>query len=51
MTVMKIDNIANYISGTEKRFIKGQLIRLDDLVNDSHMAYSIYEEISQGVYL
>lgn len=51
MTVMKIDNIANYISGTEKRFIKGQLIRLDDIVNDSHMAYSIYEEISQGVYL
>ena len=51
MTVMKIDHIANYISGTEKRFIKGQLIRLDDIVNDSHMAYSIYEEISQGVYL
>ena len=51
MTVMKIDHIANYISGIEKRFIKGQLIRLDNIVNDSHMAYSIYEEISQGVYL
>lgn len=51
MTVMKIDNIANYISGLEQRFIKGQLIRLDDITNDSHMAYSIYEEISQGVYL
>ena len=51
MTVMKIDVISNYISPFERRYVKGQLIRLDALRDDNHMAEAIFGEISKGVYL
>ena len=51
MTVMKIDKLASYISPIEQRYVKGQLIRLPILEEDSHMANIIYDEISKGVYL
>lgn len=51
MTVMKIDTISHYTSPFERRYVKGQLIRLDALRDDNHMAEAIFGEISKGVYL
>lgn len=46
MTIMNIGTI-NGLTG----FVKGQIIRLNDLNEDNHMANVIYEEINKGVYL
>lgn len=51
MTVNAIGKLYDYtVLGTTK-YVKGQLIRLPELKDDSHMAYVIYDEISKGVYL
>ena len=50
MTVMIIDEIKNYLQ-LEPSFIQGQMIRLEDLIDDSHIAYEIYDEIKKGVYI
>jgi hypothetical protein len=50
MTIMTIGNIENYLQTTIS-FIKGQIIRLPELVDDSHTADEIYKEISKGVYI
>ncbi len=50
MTVCEIATINDYVLD-DPSFIKGQLIRLEDISEDSHMAYAIYEEIKKGVYL
>lgn len=50
MTVMIIDQIKNYIKD-EPSFIQGQMIRLENLSDDSHIAYAIYDEIKKGVYI
>ena len=46
MTIMKIGTI-NDLTG----FVKGQIIRLNELNEDNHMANAIYEEINKGVYI
>lgn len=50
MTVMVIDEIRNYLQ-LEPSFIQGQMIRLENLNDDSHIAYAIYDEIKKGVYI
>ena len=50
MTVMVIDKIKNYLQ-LEPSFIQGQMIRLEGLIDDSHIAYEIYDEIKKGVYI
>ncbi len=51
MTVGMIDKIENYVSDEEVHYVKGQLIRLNNIEDDSHMTFTIYEEIAKGVYL
>ena len=52
MTVNALGYIINYIDSVEDiTFIKGQLIRLDGLNEESHFAYEIYNEVSKGVYI
>ena len=51
MTVMVIGKISDYVDANEKRFIKGQLIRLPDIKDDSHVANALYDEINKGVYI
>ena len=46
MTIMRIGNLTNFTG-----FVKGQIIRFNNLNEDSHMANAIYEEINKGVYL
>ena len=50
MTVMVIGKIEDYVSASEKRFIKGQLIRLE-VADDSHIVNDIYNELNKGVYI
>lgn len=51
MTIMKIDRISNYILDEPGSYIKGQIIRINNLSDDTHMLNAIYEEINKGVYL
>lgn len=48
MTVMAIGQMKDYV--TNGSFIKGQLIRLNELNDDSHIANAIYEEVNKGFY-
>lgn len=51
MTVMKIGRIKNYIYPGEQNFIQGQIIRIENLNEEDHVARMIYEEIKKGVFL
>lgn len=53
MTVMKTTTIDEFmgIRPIATTFVKGQIIRLLGLNDDSHMANAIYEEINKGVYI
>ena len=50
MTVMKVGTIGHYMNYTEQ-FIKGQVIRLPDVIDDAHIANEIYNEINKGVFI
>lgn len=51
MTVMKIDTISNYIYDDDYYFLKGKLIRLDNVNGESGMVAEIYNEIYKGIYI
>lgn len=52
MTINALGKIKDYINTTEEMtFVKGQLIRLEGLNEESHFTYEIYNEMSKGVYL
>ena len=48
MTIMAIGTLADY--RTAGGYLKGKMIRLNDLNDDSHIANAIYEEVSKGFY-
>lgn len=48
MTVMAIGTLRSYLS--EGTRLKGKLIRLNNLNDDSHIANAIYEEVDKGFY-
>ena len=51
MTVNTVGKIADYIDQLEDlTFIKGQIIRLDNLDEDDHFAQEIYNEVAKGLY-
>ena len=50
MKVNAIGKIFDYLD-TEKHFIKGNLIRLEEFDLCSHEAFEIYKEIEEGVYI
>jgi len=51
MTVMKIGKISDYLAVNEETFIKGQIIRLENLPEATDVAYEIYNEIKRGVFI
>lgn len=51
MSVNAIGKISDYVKSGELRFIKGQLIRLDSIADDSHVANEIYNEVNKGFYI
>lgn len=50
MTIMKIDQIANYINSLVSYYVQGQLIRLEGIDEDSHVVAEIANEIKEGAY-
>lgn len=48
MTVMAIGTLSDYV--IPGGFVKGKMIRLNDLGDDSHIANAIYEEVDKGFY-
>lgn len=53
MTIMKIGNLNNYSTSNDfdKVYVKGQLIRLDDINDDFHVADAIYQEVYKGFFI
>lgn len=53
MTIMKISNLGNYSVSSEydKVYVKGQLIRLEDIADDFHVVDAIYQEVSKGFFV
>lgn len=50
MTVMTIGKIVDYLQA-ERSYVKGQLIRMDDLGEDYHIINAIAGELNKGVYI
>lgn len=48
MTVMAIGTLQEY--ATAGGYLKGKMIRLNELNDDSHIANAIYEEVDKGFY-
>lgn len=48
MTIMAIGTLRDYSEPGGR--LKGQMIRLNDLSDDSHIANAIYEEVNKGFY-
>lgn len=53
MTVMKIGTLDAYASSEDfdKVYVKGQMIRLDNLNDDFHVADAIYQEVNKGFFV
>lgn len=51
MTVMRIGTMRDFIIPNEPTYIKGKIIRLDDIEVDYMLARAIQTEIDQGVYI
>ena len=49
MTVMAVGTLTNY--SVEGGYLKGKLIRLPELKDDSHLADVIYQEVDKGFYI
>ena len=50
MTVMKIDNISNFLTN-DLQYIKGKIIRLESISEDTNLVGDIFAEINEGVYV
>ena len=48
MTIMAIGQLLDY--SMDGCYLKGKMIRLNDLDDDSHVAQAIYEEVDKGFY-
>lgn len=49
-TIMRIGMIQNYLQST-KTYIKGRVIRMEDIADDFHMLTAIADEIYKGVFI
>ncbi len=48
MTVMAVNNLRAYTAAGAH--LKGKMIRINNLNDDSHIANAIYEEVDKGFY-
>lgn len=53
MTVMKIGTLNNYsVSNDFNRvYVKGQMIRMDNIADDFHVIDAIYQEVEKGFFI
>ena len=51
MTVMRIEPIGNYLEAFDTRhYLKGELIRNEEIADDNHILEALYYEFAKGVY-
>ena len=46
-----VDNIENYVSPNDLKFLSGDILILDNINDDSRVTNDIYNEIKKGVYI
>ena len=52
MTVMRIGTLEEFMNfDGELHYFKGELIRNDEIADDTHIMNAIYEELLKGVYI
>lgn len=51
MTVGAVGTISTYIDPSERHWVSGEILIIDNLGEDSLLAGTIYEEIKKGVYI
>ena len=52
MTIMTIGKLEDYeTSSFDRTFVKGQMIRLEDVDDDFHIIDAIYQEVNKGFYV
>lgn len=52
MTVMRIGTLNEFMNfNRERNYFKGELIRNDEIADDTHILNAIYEELLKGVYI
>lgn len=53
MTIMKISTLGTYSTSSDfdRVYVKGQLIRLEDIVDDFHVLDAIYQEVYKGFFI
>ena len=49
-TIMRIGNIANYLQ-QDKTYIKGRIIRMEEISDDFHLLKAIADEVYKGVFI
>lgn len=49
-TIMRIGNIQNYLQSI-RTYIKGRIIRIDNIADDYHMLKAVADEIYKGVFI
>ena len=49
-TIMRIGNIQNYLQST-RTYIKGRIIRIENIADDYHMLKAVADEIYKGVFI
>lgn len=50
MTIMRLDKMNNFITG-DKDYIKGQIVRFEDIGDDAHLITVLADEMNKGVYI
>ena len=50
MTIMRIGTLAEFMD-SDKHYIKGKLIRCEEIADDYHILTAIAEELNKGVYI
>lgn len=50
MTIQAVGSVGQF-QQTDRTFIKGKVIRLEDLDTESHTLYDIYDELNKGVFI
>ena len=52
MTINALGKLIDYLNSVEEEtFVKGQMVRFENLNEDTNFANDIYEEIAKGVYI
>ena len=50
MTINRIGRLVDFLNGNEEQYIKGQLIRLESVMDDTHVVQALASELEKGVY-